>query len=203
MKTLLSILAAFFLVTVVASAQSEEKIEETVITTDSTGNTTTTKVVRIRTTEDISVNQNAIVINPLKFFFFYNIGYVRSVTPNFAAGFSVQTPALPETGGFGFSLEGRFYPSGKHLRGFYIAPNISQNWLTADGSSSTASVFTIGALAGWQWFPGDDFAIGLGIGFDRYMLSESGSDTQQNDILLFGDYEGTFPALRFDIGYGW
>ena len=55
----------------------------------------------------------------------------------------------------------------------------------------------MGALIGWQWFPGDDFAIGLGIGADYYTgsVDENGSD--------FGNYSGTVPAVRFDIGYAW
>jgi hypothetical protein len=56
-------------------------------------------------------------------------------------------------------------------------------------------VFSIGILAGWQWFPGNDFAIGLGIGIDRYFISN------END--KFNSYEGNVPAVRFDIGYGW
>ena len=128
---------------------------------------------------------------------------MHALSPNVSVGGSVQTPTFSGISGFGFTLEGRFYPSGKHLRGFYVAPNISQNWLNSDDDNSSASVFTVGALAGWQWFPGDDFAIGLGIGIDRYILSDGSDETGTGNVTPFGDYSGTVPALRFDIGYGW
>lgn len=201
MRTITAVILALFFVTTLATAQ-EERVEETVTTIDSSGNTKTVKVVRIKKTEDISVTENAILINPLKFFFFYNLGYMRAVTPNVAIGGSIQTPTLPDVSGFGFSVEARFYPPGNHLRGFYVAPNISQNWLSSPDSDVTASVFTVGGLVGWQWFPGESFAIGLGIGVDQYILSGSSDDTN-NGVTVFGDYEGTLPAFRFDIGYGW
>ena len=72
---------------------------------------------------------------------------------------------------------------------------VSFNNLSTSGSSSDAKVFSIGVLFGWQWFPGDDFAMGLGIGIDRYFLSNS------KDV--FTSYDGNVPAVRFDIGYAW
>jgi hypothetical protein len=93
------------------------------------------------------------------------------------------------------NLEIRFYPSGRTLRGFYLAPNISYNELS-DQEMSTHPI-SIGILAGWQWFPGDDFAIGLGIGIDYYngTVNEEGGEIES--------YHGKVPALRFDIGYAW
>jgi len=57
--------------------------------------------------------------------------------------------------------------------------------------------FSFGALVGWQWFPGDQFAIGLGIGVDYYIgaIEEDNGNMER--------YNGTVPALRFDIGYAW
>jgi hypothetical protein len=91
--------------------------------------------------------------------------------------------------------EVRFYPSGKTLRGFYAAPNISYNRLSGENSDAAISISSIGGLIGWQWFPGDDFAMGLGIGIDHYFASKDDGD--------FGKYDGNAPALRFDIGYAW
>ena len=179
------------------TAQAQEKTEETVITTDSTGNTTTTKIVRVSKTEDITPRHNVIVVNPLKFFFFYNLSYYRMVSPQIAIGGGLQMPTLDGISGLGANGEMRFYPSGKALRGFYLAPNISYNNLSSEGES--VSIFSVGGLFGWQWFPGDDFAIGLGIGIDQYFISSD----DNNDAVIFDDYEGTLPALRFDIGYGW
>ena len=56
-------------------------------------------------------------------------------------------------------------------------------------------ITSVGGLIGWQWFPGDQFAIGLGIGVDYYFFSGEDDD--------FSDINGTAPALRFDIGYAW
>jgi hypothetical protein len=50
-------------------------------------------------------------------------------------------------------------------------------------------------LIGWQWSPGDDFAMGLGIGVDYYFGSLSSNDKN------LGKYDGTATAIRFDIGY--
>ena len=74
-----------------------------------------------------------------------------------------------------------------------MAPNVSYNTLSIDDES--ASAYSIGILIGWQWFPGDDFAMGLGIGVDYYKGSSDHED--------FLKYDGTSPALRFDIGYAW
>ena len=182
-----------------ATAVAQERSEETVTTTDSTGATTTVKIVRVSETEDISITKNLVVINPLKFFLLYNIGYVRAVTPSIAIGGSIQTPTPAGISGFGFNLEARFYPSARYLRGFYVMPNISQNWFTSEGSDETITAFSVGGMVGWQWFPGDEFGIGLGLGIDRYFLG-SNSEDESSDLYSF---EGTVPALRFDIGYAW
>ena len=198
MRHLTGILAVLVILAV-TTATAQERSEETVTTTDSTGTTTTVKIVRVTETEDISVTKNLIVINPLKFFVLYNIGYVRAVTPSIAVGGSIQTPTMQGVSGFGFNLEGRFYPSARHLRGFYVAPNISQNWLGSDESDESVTSFSVGVLVGWQWFPGDDFGLGLGIGIDRYFLDSSNGD----ETNIFSPFNGTAPALRVDIGYAW
>ena len=112
-----------------------------------------------------------------------------------AIGGGIQTPTIKGLDGFGFNAEVRLYPSGKTLRGFYVAPNISYNKLTTEDAETDP--FSMGVLVGWQWFPGDEFAIGLGIGVDYY----SGSVREDNGELE--KYSGKIPALRFDIGYAW
>jgi hypothetical protein len=84
------------------------------------------------------------------------------------------------------------HPRGKSLRGFYVAPNFSINSISSN--ESTITISSIGLLLGWQWFPGDDFAMGVGIGIDNYWGS--------NDKVSFNRI-GLAPALRFDIGYAW
>lgn len=188
-----------------ASAFAQIKTEGTKTEVDSaTGKTTTTTYVEVKKEEGITPRTNMIVVNPLKFFLFYNLSYFHAVSKTVAVGGGAQMPTLEGINGFGVNAEVRFYPSKKALRGFYFAPNISYNHLSSpeydwEGTSTTSSAdaFTVGALLGWQWFPGDDFAIGVGIGYDYYFLSES------DHYLGFGDYDGGAPALRFDIGYAW
>lgn len=190
-----SILASVLLLASVQLATGQVRTEETRTTTDSTsGKTVTTSSVIVSQSEDITPRNSMIVVNPLKFFFFYNLSYFQKVDDRIGIGGGFQIPVFDEIGGFGGNFELRYYPSGKTLRGFYVAPNFSVSSLSAFRSSGTAT--TIGVLMGWQWFPGDDFALGLGIGIDRYMLSKEGDYD-------FSSYSGTAPALRFDIGYAW
>ena len=181
---------------VFASGFGQERTDEKKWTIDpETGDTIYTEAVVISQSEDITPRSSMIVINPLKFLLFYNISYFHKINDGLAIGGGIQAPTLLGFDGFGINAEVRFYPKGKNLKGFYFAPNISYNHLTIGEVSS--SPFSVGALVGWQWFPGDQFAMGLGIGVDYY----SGSVSDNNDN--FGSYDGTSPALRFDIGYAW
>lgn len=170
-----------------------------------TGQIKTVTYVEEKREEDITPRLNMIVINPLKFFLFYNLSYFHAFNSSVAAGGGAQMPTLSGINGFGVNAEVRWYPSKKALRGFYVAPNVSYNHLSSDfaefdGSNSdvTTDVTSIGVLLGWQWFIGDDFAIGLGIGYDRYFLSGD-----NRGEMVFMNYDGGAPALRFDIGYAW
>ncbi len=158
-----------------------------------TGDTIYTESVTISKTEDITPRSSMIVINPLKFLLFYNISYFHKIGDGAAIGGGIQIPTPSGVSGFGVNAEARFYPKGKNLKGFYLAPNFSYNSLTEE--SETVSITSLGGLIGWQWFPGDEFAIGLGIGLDYYFFEGSSDD--------FNDYDGFAPALRFDIGYAW
>lgn len=193
-----------------SSLQAQIKTEGTKTEIDSaTGQVKTTQYTELKKEEDITPRTNMITINPLKFFLFYNLSYYHAFSNNIAAGIGVQMPTLSGLSGFGVNAEMRFHPSKKALRGFYVAPNVSYNSLTNDYDtydengnpqfeSSNATSFSVGALVGWQWFPGDDFAIGLGIGYDYYFISgdiATGSSLEKLD--------GGAPALRFDIGYAW
>ena len=159
------------------------------------GDTTTTESVIISESEDITPRSQMIIVNPLKFLLFYNLSYFHRLSPSVTLGAGLQFPTPHEVHGYGLSAEMRFYPSAKSPKGFYVAPNIAYNKIWS-GEERTEP-FSVGALLGWQWFPGEDFAMGLGIGADYYTGSVSdGSD----DI---GRYDGWAPALRFDIGYAW
>lgn len=210
MKKLSFVLIAFFALLTSSASFAQIKTEGTVTEVDSaTGQTKTTTYVDVKKEEDITPRTNMIALNPLKFFLFYNLSYYHAFNNNIAAGVGIQIPTIKSIGGFGANAEMRFYPSKKALRGFYVAPNISFNSLTYDGyyydettgsttREETATSTSIGLLVGWQWFPGDDFAIGLGIGIDYYFLSG-----EERYSSLFNSFDGTAPALRFDIGYAW
>ncbi len=189
----------FLLLLCGALAHAQIRTEETRTTTDSTGKTNVTQSVVISRSEDITPHSNMIVVNPLKFFLFYNISYFHRLNEGTALGFGVQTPTLSGISGFGVNAEVRLYPSQRSLRGFYIAPNFSYNRLESTplfGDSKTlVSPMSLGVLFGWQWFPGDDFALGFGLGMDYYWSGDKEA--------VITRYDGTAPALRFDIGYGW
>ncbi|HEY6170947.1 MAG TPA: hypothetical protein VIX80_01695 [Candidatus Kapabacteria bacterium] len=209
MKKLFFVLIACVAILTSSASIAQIKTEGKVTEVDSaTGQVKTTTYTDIKKEEDITPRTNMITINPLKFFVFYNLSYYHAFNSNIAAGIGAQIPTWSDINGFGVNAEMRFYPSKKALRGFYVAPNISYNLLNDEypsydenGNPTTSddvTSFSVGALVGWQWFPGDDFAIGLGIGIDYYFLSGdivSGSTLDQ--------LEGLKPALRFDIGYAW
>jgi len=194
MKTL--ILSLLISLAMFLSALGQNRTGEIRVTINpETGDTTFTESVIISQTEDITPRNSMIIINPLKFLLFYNISYFQKVSDNVVVGGGVQIPTISGLNGFGANAEVRVYPNGKNLRGFYIAPNISFNHLSnEDGSTSP---FSFGVLVGWQWFPGDQFALGFGIGADYYI----GTITENNGD--FENYSGMVPALRFDIGYAW
>jgi len=197
MKTLLLLMLASCLT--VFSAFGQDRTEERKWTIDpETGDTIYTEAVIISQTEDITPRSSMIIINPLKFFLFYNISYIHKINDGIAFGGGIQMPTISGVNGFGANAEVRFYPSGKNLRGFYAAPNISYNNLVDEDSDESVSLLSIGGLVGWQWFPGEQFAMGLGIGADYYFISD---ETTGNDD--FESYSGFAPLLRFDIGYAW
>lgn len=187
---------AVLAVLVCSSVSAQIRTEETRKTVDpAKGDTVVTESVIITRSEDITPRKNILLVNPLKFFLFYNLSYLHRVSSDVVVGGGLQVPTLAGLEGFGVNAEIRFHPSGKAPRGFYIAPNVGYNRLRVGNLESEP--FSVGVLLGWQWFPGDEFAMGLGIGVDYY----TGSSTWDNDDLA--RYSGSVPALRFDIGYAW
>lgn len=179
-----------------ASGFGQERTDEKKWTIDpETGDTIYSEAVIISQSEDITPRNSMIVINPLKFLLFYNISYFHKLKDATAIGCGIQTPTISGLNGFGVNAEVRFYPRGNNLRGFYFAPNVSYNNLSSEGSDESVSITSVGSLIGWQWFPGEQFAMGLGIGVDYYFFSGEDAD--------FSKVNGTAPLLRFDIGYAW
>jgi hypothetical protein len=201
-----------------SAAVAQQKVEKTTETRveidSSTGQRRVVSSETVHTTEDITTRNSMLVINPLKFFLYYNLSYYQRLSNTLVVGGGLQMPTISEIGGFGANAEIRLHPSGKAMRGFYVAPNVSFNVLSTDFRTDynpetdqyetreeSASAFSVGGLVGWQWFPGDDFAMGLGIGLDYYFLSSSVDDELGSNP--FSSYNGTAPAFRFDIGYAW
>jgi hypothetical protein len=193
MKLLITILFLTIILSNALIAQTKTS-EVKIVVNEKTGDTTYISSISLSKLEDITPRNDLIVINPLKFLLFYNLSYFHKFSENVTAGGGIQIPTISGMNGVGFNAEVRFYPKGNNMRGFYIAPNISFNHISAEGISS--SPFSIGTLIGWQWFPGDQFAIGLGIGVDHYFGS-------LEDDNKFHNYDGFAPALRFDIGFAW
>jgi hypothetical protein len=192
-----SIITLIILILFTTATLGQIRTEEKKKTVTESGDTLYTESTIISKWEDITPRNDMIVVNPLKFFIFYNLTYFHRTSENVALGAGIQIPTISGLDGFGVNAEARIYPSGKTLRGFYFAPNISYNRLTVDEENGHTSAFSLGALIGWQWFPGDDFAIGLGIGADYYTGSIEDIDDE------YGNYSGTVPVVRFDIGYAW
>ena len=197
MKTLS--LVFLIIAAILSSGFGQERTDEKKWTIDpETGDTIYTESVIVSQSEDITPRNSMIIINPLKFLLFYNISYFHKLSDATALGGGIQIPTLEGTEGFGVNLEARFYPKGNNLKGFYLAPNVSYNNLSGDESDDpSVSITSVGGLIGWQWFPGDQFAIGLGIGVDYYFLSGDDRNVDYSDI------NGTAPLLRFDIGFAW
>jgi hypothetical protein len=194
MKRLISIITIVLLFLITVAAQVKTTEEKVSVDKDS-GDTTRISSVSIATIEDVTPRNDLIVINPLKFLLFYNLSYFHKFSENVIVGGGFQAPTISGIEGIGINAEVRFYPKGNNMRGFYVAPNFSYNHLSADEVSSDP--VSLGVLVGWQWFPGDQFAMGLGIGVDHYFGSISDDDED------FGNYDGFAPALRFDIGFAW
>ncbi len=183
-------------VVMLTSSLGQERTDERKWTTDpETGDTVYTTSVIISQSSDITPRNSLIVINPLKFLLFYNISYFHKLNDGTAIGGGIQIPTVSGVNGFGINAEARFYPKGNNLLGFYFAPNLSFNSLSSEEDDETVSITSVGSLVGWQWFPGEQFAIGLGIGLDYYFFSGDNED--------FSDVDGFAPAIRFDIGYAW
>lgn len=193
----LSIFIICFLVSNKLFSQTKTEESKTVLNSD--GSSSVVKSTSVTSSEDITPRNNLISINPLKFFLFYNATYYRKLNNTIVVGAGFQIPTLKDVGGFGINAELRLHPLGKALSGVYLAPNVSYNSLSSKQNSFTTSATSIGALLGWQWFPGEQFAMGLGIGMDYYMLSSNDNDVNS----FYSSFQGSSPALRFDIGFGW
>ena len=168
--------------------------------------------------EDVTPINNMIIIDPISFFWEVNAKYYRTFSPTVVGGLGANygwfNGILNNGSSYGINAEVRFYPSKKAPHGFYLAPNIAFNIGSgqeyapdANGNygttTATATSMTIGGMFGWQWFPSDNFCIGLALGFNDYIHVSGPSDILSIGTIFGSTITGILPALRFDIGYGW
>jgi len=220
MRTLLTIMALALLITTGARAQTkttEAKTTETQKQIDSTtGKVIESSVVTsIATTEDITVRQNMIYIDPVKFFGMFNIGYQRAITPLFTVGGVVQSPTqLSDATGFGVIAEGRYYPGAKAFRGFHVGATLSYNSISFEHynyeseavEEATIDPVSLGAVIGWHWYPWDDFAVELALGADYTFngVKKNGSaEYFADDAPFVNNVQGILPSFRVHFGYAW
>jgi hypothetical protein len=181
----------------ILATNAQTRTEETTISIDSsTGKTTKVYSVRILTTEDITPRVNMLIINPIEFFFSsYNISYYRRLNNYLGFGGGIHISTTNELNDIGIELEGRYYLSGKSLKGFYCCSNIYAN--RQSYSISVRQLFSIAFLAGWQWFLDGDFAIGLALGVNSYLIKST------DDLKNISYSNGFEPKVRITIGYVW
>ena len=203
---------------------AQTKVEQRKISIDSaTGKRTVTIDTIVKTVEDVSPYADMLNINPLKFLIAYNLNWVHKLSSNTAFGvgaeFGSSLASYANQTAWGVLGEFRFYPSKKSLHGFYVAPNFSFTQTTnvyyfiydpsvdpsANSGYYTEQMLSLGILAGWQWFPADNFSMGFALGVDDYIPLNRKTGANYEDFNLLGGLsgKGTSPTLRFDLGYAW
>ena len=114
---MIKLITILILLTLSSSVFAKIITEEKKTTVTEMGDTVYTESKIISTSEDITPRNDMIVVNPLKFFIFYNMTYFHKVSDKVALGAGIQIPTIGGLGGFGLNAEARIYPSGKTLRG--------------------------------------------------------------------------------------
>lgn len=189
-----------------------QKTSETIVATSTRIDSTRGKMVTtssthtVESTEDVTERERMIALNPVKFWTMYNITYYQKITGNIVVGVGIQAPTAmldQNITGLGGTVEIRYYPTGKNLRGFYIAPNISYTRLKSQNSyASDVDPFSVGMLTGWQWFTRDNFGISMAIGADQYLHPSKSPGEYARTIPLIS-YNGLMPTGRIEFSYGW
>jgi hypothetical protein len=223
MRTAIAITAAMLLLAATASAQTETQEKRTTETQiDSTGDGSVKKVevvTSVATSRDITPRTNMVLVDPVRFYSYFNVGYQRAVSPVLSVGGSVMVPTqFTNASGAAITAEGRFYPGGTMFRGFHLGGNFTysgikheyQQYDYEQGTTSTISTdipSSLGMSLGWQMYPWDDFVLDLSFGAD-YNLS--GPDPRNNgnyfgggNLPFLNSYKGFFPSIHFGVGYAW
>lgn len=214
MRTIFIIL--FLISTAGVTVAQTVTVEKRTSRDSATGKTTVSFDTIVGVEENVTPINNMILIEPLAYFYRLNLKYYRtfgsSMVGAVGADYGWLSGLINNGSSYGFNAEVRFYTAKKAPHGFYVAPNVSIDVakgtdynLDFNGNlqTSTVTMMTIGALAGWQWFLSDNFAIGLALGFDDYIHVSGPTDTFTFATLYGSSITGILPVLRFDIGYGW
>jgi hypothetical protein len=212
MFKLLLVLCVALAFAIPAFAQTET-VEKRVEIDSATGERHVYYVTAEGKSEDITPYTDMININPLKFIYAYNISYMHKLSKVTSTGIGVEYGSFYTYPAWGISGEFRFFPGKKAMHGFYLAPNVSykhsrrESYYYSDGvgggyySDHTDQLLTIGMLLGWQWFPYENFPMGLSFGVDDYIPLNQDDRRSESILGLYGS--GLAPALRFDLGFAW
>jgi hypothetical protein len=223
MRTVIATTAAMLLLVSAASAQTETQEKTTTETRiDSSNNGSVKKVelvTSVATSRDLTPRTNMVLIDPVRFYSYFNASYQRAVSPVFSVGGSVMVPTqFTDASGAAITAEGRYYPGGAMFKGFHLGGNFTYSGIKHEyqqydydkGTSSTVSTdvpSSIGMNIGWQMYPWSDFVFDFAIGAD-YNLS--GPDPRENrgyyggsDLPFMNSYQGFFPTIHFGVGYAW
>lgn len=148
------------------------------------------------------IPQNAVMVNLGGLALDYlNVSYYRGFDSNHAlgayVGYLYHLVGDEQIAGYGFGLSYRYYPAGRAISRFYYSPTIGlQLGDVINGQKDRATGVLVSAMIGWQWFPEEIFAVGLGFGV-RAILGEGNSDP------VISNAFGASPVITLDLGYGW
>ena len=135
---------------------------------------------------------NIVKANPLGLAFgIANAGYEFATTDSQTATISGIYFNILDIAGVGAGLEYRFYFGGEALKGWHAGPTVGYFSLEDDFNNS-ASVFSAGGEAGYQWIFGKHFALDLFAGYAAIL----GGD----DLSGFND---SATSLGVNLGYAW
>lgn len=213
----------------------EQRITEQRTVTSEDGKVSRTSAVIETKVENIAPpTRHLIYAAPVRMIWMANLGYMRAINNTFAVGGNLEIPTSTDgrvQGGFGFSLEARYYPGANGLRGFYLAPGLNFHTLQTlhysftpitpvmpnptptPPSQITATPLSLGAVGGWV-FNWGDLSLDLGLGFKTHLINGVESLSTTPGVSYYGSergvsavgldsFRGTMPVFRINVGYSW
>ncbi|MCS6808305.1 MAG: hypothetical protein RML40_06775 [Bacteroidota bacterium] len=185
------------------STSQEQRITEQRTMTDASGRVMRTSEVVERKVEDILPSvRHMIYAAPVRMIWMANLGYLYALSPSLAIGGNIEVPTTIDNyrvqSGFGGSLEGRFYPNARGLRGFYLASGINlHRFHTLDyvydmpdpmnpskpvnqqRRDTIVTPLSLMIMGGWvlNW---GDLSIDIGLGFKAHLIDGA---TRQHTVV--------------------